>query len=239
MTNVPIRLSLLLALAAWACGAAAQQLYRWTDEKGRVHLTDTAPPSQARDVKTEKAPAGGGSGEAVPYALQQPMANFPVALYTSTNCQDVCTLARRLLNKRGIPFKEVVVKDAAGIAELKKISGASGVPVLTVGRNVQTGFDPAGYDSLLDSAGYPSAGVLPARNQEAPAAPPAEAPKTKEAQAAPPPAPTGPYAPKAPKKPQAEPPKVYAPIPGNDKPLTGPYGKAAEEAPQQAPATTR
>ena len=238
MTNAATRLCVLLAFAACASAAAAQQLYRWTDDKGRVHLTDTPPPSQARDVKTEKVPAGGETGGSVPYALQQPMANFPVSLYTSTNCQDVCTLARGLLNKRGIPFREVVVKDAAGIAELKKISGGSAVPVLTVGRSVQTGFDAGAYDSLLDSAGYPSAGVLPARNQTAPAAAPAEAPKTKEAQAAPP-APAGPYAPKPPKKPQAEPPKVYAPIPGNDKPLTGPYGKAAEETPQQAPATTR
>ena len=34
-------IGLVLALAANA--AWAQQIYRWTDDKGRVHLTDTPP----------------------------------------------------------------------------------------------------------------------------------------------------------------------------------------------------
>ena len=35
-------------------------------------------------------------------------------------------------------------------------------------------------------------------------------------------------------KPQAEPPSIYNPIPGKDKPLSGPYGNP--EPPPQAPA---
>ena len=43
--------TLLSALALAAVTAAAQQIYRWTDENGRVHITDTPPPPGARGVK--------------------------------------------------------------------------------------------------------------------------------------------------------------------------------------------
>ena len=226
--------TVLLVLALAASSAAAQQLYRWTDSAGKVHVTDSPPPAGARSVQTEKAPApaaGAASAQSFPFELQQAMANFPVVLYTSPNCQEGCALARGALNKRGIPFKENVVSTAASIDELKKVAGAAEVPVITVGRNVQKGFEQGAYDALLDSAGYPRAGVLPPRNQTAPK-PPEAAAKAEASPPPPPPEPAGPYAPKAPAKAQAEPPRVYAPIPGKDKPITGPYGKPAEEAPQ-------
>src|SRR5204863_7062656 len=43
-----------LALAALLLGCAATaaaQLYRWTDDKGKVHFGDTPPPAGARNVQ--------------------------------------------------------------------------------------------------------------------------------------------------------------------------------------------
>ena len=40
-----------------------------------------------------------------------------------------------------------------------------------VGRSVQRGFEQGAFDALLDSAGYPKAGVLPPLTQAAPGAP--------------------------------------------------------------------
>ena len=54
---------------------------------------------------------------------------------------------------------------------VKALTGAVGVPVLVVGRSVFNGFEPSGYQSLLDSAGYPKEGAVPARSQRAPVAP--------------------------------------------------------------------
>jgi glutaredoxin len=93
-------------------------------------------------------------------------------LYTSPPCKDICQQARDLLNKRGIPFKEIQVWDEATNEELKKVSGGNEVPAILVGRTVQRGFEPSSYDALLDSAGYPKEGVLPARSQKAPDVPP-------------------------------------------------------------------
>jgi glutaredoxin len=158
-----------------AGAAQAQQLYRWTDEKGRVHITDTPPPASARNVQ-KKNPGvsttdGGQPDSGQPYELAQAMKEFPVVLYTSPVCKESCVNARAALNKRGVPFKEVQVWDTKTNAELKEISGAELVPTLVVGQSVQKGFNQAAFDALLDSARYPKAGLLPARTQAAPKPP--------------------------------------------------------------------
>ena len=49
--TLPARLTLACVSVFLACAAAqAQQLYRWTDEKGRVHITDTPPPASAKSA---------------------------------------------------------------------------------------------------------------------------------------------------------------------------------------------
>jgi len=169
----PMRPLFALVVAAAACSAVAQQLYRWTDENGRVHVTDTPPPAGAKDKRMVKSAGGTGArpAAAVPYALDRAMSQYPVTLYTSPNCAEPCGLARGLLNKRGVPFKEVQVWEQEGNAELKRISGKNQVPTLTVGSGVLSGFESGAYDGMLDSAGYPRAGVVPARAQAAPGSP--------------------------------------------------------------------
>jgi glutaredoxin len=203
---MPTRLLLILALASIGNLAAAQDLYRWTDEKGHVHITDTAPPPGAKDVRKIKpaassAPDSSGKAKAqVPFVLAQAMKEYPVTLYTSPNCVDPCKAARDLLNKRGVPFSEVQVWEEEGNAELKRVSGNTQVPTLKVGASVQSGYEATAYDALLDSAGYPGAGVLPVGNQSDPGrpegyVPPEEREKPKvEAKPEIPP-PSGPYAP--------------------------------------------
>jgi glutaredoxin len=176
------------AIAFSAFSVSAQQLYRWTDEKGRVHITDTPPPGSAKDV--HKRSARGGAPAAQPqqsFELAQAMKDFPVSLYTAPNCTDPCNQARAALNKRGIPFTEIQVADRKTHDELRQIARGNDVPVLVVGRSVHEGFQQEAYDALLDAARYPKAGVLPPRAQGLKGEPvrPAEPPK-----------PTGPYAPR-------------------------------------------
>ena len=111
-----------------------------------------------------------------PYALQLAAKSFPVTLYTSKDCEP-CGAARNLLNARGVPFREVLVVDEPQQEELRKVAGALAVPSVTVGSNVQKGFEESAYHSLLDIAGYPKPGILTPRNQAEPkpAPPPAAA----------------------------------------------------------------
>ena len=194
-----IRVPLLLVLAGIASAASAQ-LYRWTDDKGRVHITDTPPPASAKSVQRKAVPSS--SAPAAPqqsFELSQAMKDFPITLYTAPNCADPCNQARQALNKRGVPFKEIMVSDAGSMAELRQFASGNDVPVLVVGRSVHEGFQQESFDALLDSARYPRAGVLPPRAQAAPQVPakasakPAAAAPAEEAK------PTGPYAPKAPR----------------------------------------
>jgi len=197
-------IGLVLALAASA--AWAQQIYRWTDDKGRVHITDTPPPPSARGVQKSRPPAGGGAEAPTPFPLAQAMKDFPVRLYTSPICKEPCAQARDALNRRAVPFKEVQVWDEQTNEDLKKVSGSNEVPVLVVGRSVQKGFEQGAFDALLDSARYPRAGLLPPGTQAAPSAPdgyvsPSDRPAAPQAEPVKPEPEekaSGPYAPGAP-----------------------------------------
>ncbi|HEY8068680.1 MAG TPA: glutaredoxin family protein [Burkholderiales bacterium] len=163
-------LLVLLTLA----GLAHAQQYRWVDKNGRIQYTDTPPPASAKDVRKTDSAAGAAakpSGAPLPFELARLQQDFPVTLYTAPACKEGCDRARALLNKRGIPFKEVSVFENDTNEELKRVSGGTDVPTMLVGRSVERGFEQGAFDALLDSAGYPRAGVFPARSQKAPDAP--------------------------------------------------------------------
>jgi glutaredoxin len=191
-------LALLLVLAA-ASALAQAQLWRWTDERGRVHITDTPPPPGAKNVQ---APSKSGKDKETestnePFALQIARKDFPVTLYSTPGCE-ACGEARKLLNARGVPFKEVLVSDEKSLSELKSAVGSTSVPAIIIGSTVQKGYEEATYHRLLDAAGYPKTGVLKPRNQAEPK--PVE-PESAQVKPAPDPnAGLGPYAPGAPRQ---------------------------------------
>jgi glutaredoxin len=184
------RSAALAVAAALAAGAAgAQQLYRWTDAQGGVNITDTPPPANARNVTRFGAAGSGGPSVQQPYELTLAQKEFPVTLYTGPQCGAPCEQARAALNRRGVPFSEVLVADADTREELKRAAnGAEEVPVLFVGRSVQKGFQQEAFDALLDAARYPKTGVLPARSQSEPK--PQSQPQAEQ------PEPSGPYTPR-------------------------------------------
>ncbi len=184
---------MIAALLCVAAFAASAQTYRWTDASGRVHYTNTPPPPGARDVQKHGKPATPAATDpdaaGQPFALQQAMKNFPITLYSTPGCE-ACGEARKLLNARGIPFKEVSIVEDSQIEELKKAVGSNSVPAMVVGRTVQKGFEEGAYHRVLDAAGYPKTGVLAPRNQGEPApVQPGAAPVEPVAE----PAPAGPY----------------------------------------------
>lgn len=171
-----MRSLIFLLLLGAASAAGAQQLYRWTDERGRVHITDTPPPASAKNVQRRSADGAPADETPLPYAVQLATKNAPVTLYTAPDCAP-CGQARALLNARGVPFREVSVIDEQQSEELRKTVGSLSVPSIRVGSSTQRGFEQGAYDGLLDAAGYPRAGILPPRNQAEPKpAPPKPAP---------------------------------------------------------------
>ena len=185
--------SVIFAILLGVATAASAQLYRWTDEKGRVHVTDTPPPPGAKAVQRKTFTDGGAlpaEGADLPYAAQIASKNYPVTLYTAPDCAP-CGAARKLLNARGVPFKEVSVIVASQFDDLLKVAGSLSVPTLSVGSSVHAGFEEGAYRAMLDSAGYPPTGILPPRSQAEPKpAPPDAAAEESSAPS------SGPYSPR-------------------------------------------
>ena len=147
--------ALVLAVALSSFGAAAQStLYRWVDKDGKVHFTDTPPPSDAKGA-TQKRYGGAADDQPLPFATQTAMKRSPVMLWVVPNCEP-CAQGRQLLANRGIPFSE---RDAQANVEtqqaLKKLQGDINVPVLEVGSNRVRGFEEGQWNAALDAAGYP------------------------------------------------------------------------------------
>lgn len=154
-----------LLLAGVALAAQAQQ-YRWEDEKGRVQYTDTAPPPSAKNVQ-KKNLNGNSVGAQQGYALGRALREAPVTLYTHPICKEQCQLARDVLNRRGVPFTEIVASDPDKVEALKQVSGGTAVPVLVVGGTVEKTVSADAYNHALDAAGYPPPGLVPAGGQPA------------------------------------------------------------------------
>jgi glutaredoxin len=171
-----MRAYVIVAAALWlACTGASGQAYRWVDDQGRVHYTQTPPPPGAKKVERKNFRQSGTAPAAdLPYATQVAAKNYPVTLYTMENCAP-CDQARALLLGRTIPFKEVNVVTQQDIDEVKKVSGTNELPLLVVGSLFQSKFQEGLYNGLLDTAGYPASGpAVPAeklRKTQPPAAP--------------------------------------------------------------------
>jgi len=180
--------TLVFIIAAVAAASAWAQQYRWVDEKGRVHYTDTPPPPSAKSAQKKNLKAN-ELGQQPSYELTQAMRKAPVTLYTFPECKDPCQMARDVLNKRGVPFKEKLISNQQMLDELKQVSGGLNVPVLVVGSQVETTASPQAFNQALDIGGYPAAGVVRPGSQKEPAAP---KPTPQPPQAAPSEAPAAP-----------------------------------------------
>ncbi len=151
-------ITLLSLITLPAIGA---ELYRWVDEKGQVTYTDLPPPPSAAAAEQKRFVDRPGSQQ-LPYTLQTAIRDHPVTLFSTMDCGPVCTQATQLLEKRGVPFTEKNAKDPQFQQELVALTGGKlEVPVLVVGKNVVRGFEPDGWNSALDIAGYPKSNALP------------------------------------------------------------------------------
>ena len=148
---------LLTATLAWA----ETTTYQWVDPvTGGTVISDKVPPPGAKGViKWEGSSSSARSEEQpLPYATRQASEKYPVTLYTAASCVDACNQARDLLNGRGVPFSEQMLKSEEEIAELgRKLGSAASVPSLTVGQQSSRGLEPGAWNNLLDLAGYPKA----------------------------------------------------------------------------------
>jgi glutaredoxin len=152
MTHKPFSIFLLLLCSV----AAAQTTYRWTGKDGRIQYSDQPPPADARNVQQKSLGGQYIEASGASWGTQKAAREFPVTLYVSPDCGTECRVGRELLEQRGVPFAEKLIRSREDADALKKLTGGElGVPVMTVGSQVQKGFEDSLWHRALDDAGYP------------------------------------------------------------------------------------
>lgn len=141
--------------------ASAQGVYRIVGPDGKVTYSDQPPPAatNARPVGGA-TPSAGSAAPALPAEARQAVGRYPVTLYTGADCAP-CDSGRSFLSARGIPFAEKTVNSSEDVAAFKRLSGATSLPLLTVGGQQLKGYSATEWGQYLDAAGYPKKSVLP------------------------------------------------------------------------------
>ena len=156
--------------------ASAQAVYRVTGADGKVTFTDQLPPSgnlssaPAATAATAPGPASSPAAAALPFELRQVASRYPVVLYTGADCI-ACGAGRALLSARGVVFTEKTVTTAEDAQALQRLTGATTLPVISIGSQQIKGFSEAEWSQYLDAAGYPKTSRLPRSYRPASAVP--------------------------------------------------------------------
>ncbi|MBA4326694.1 MAG: NrdH-redoxin [Polaromonas sp.] len=193
----------LLATGVFSSAVSAQQVFRIVGPDGKVTFSDQPPPASS-NARVTAAASDSGRGVAtasLPFELRKVAGQYPVTLYTGNDCSP-CGSARSMLSARGIPFTEKTVTTNEDSQALKRLSGETALPFVTIGSQQLKGFSDAEWTQFLDAAGYPKSSVLPPSYRQAAAtplvtvntAPAAPQPGVARAAAAPAPAPVTPAA---------------------------------------------
>jgi hypothetical protein len=150
----------LLVLLLSAAQVHAETAYRWVDKDGTVHFSDHPPLSSPQAKRTTKKDYSGQDAPepAMSYAMSKATTDFPLTIYTTSNCGAACDSGLKLLRERKLPFTQKDVKSTTeDIEAFKKATGQTdpSVPVLMVGSRVLKGFQAQEWADMLDLAGYP------------------------------------------------------------------------------------
>ncbi|MBA3595332.1 MAG: glutaredoxin family protein [Pseudomonadota bacterium] len=177
MTSTAIKFAasqalLVLVTGFFASSVSAQQVFRIVGPDGKVTFSDQPPPASANARVTASSSDGSraAANPSLPFELRRVAGQYPVTLYAGTDCSP-CGSARSMLITRGIPFTEKTVITFEDSQALKRLSGESVLPFVTIGSQQLKGFSDAEWTQFLDAAGYPKSSVLPASYRQAAATP--------------------------------------------------------------------
>ncbi len=141
---------LLLAIIMATSGAHAG-MYKYTDEKGRVHYTDKPPSNVTSHVVNTRINTYSSS---LPSKQDSAGSHTSgkrktVTIYTASWC-GVCTKAIAYMRKNGIVFTEYdIEKSSKGRRDYKRMKGR-GVPIILVGNMRMNGFNQRKFEQMIE-----------------------------------------------------------------------------------------
>ena len=127
---------------------AAQTIYKWVDQNGKVHFTDR-PPVQQETERVELRPLNTYTSTQVQEIDSSLVPSRKVIMYSASWCA-VCNQAKQYFQRERIDFEEYdVEKSAKGKRDFKKLGG-KGVPVILVGNKRLNGFSIPAFESAYE-----------------------------------------------------------------------------------------
>jgi glutaredoxin len=144
----------ILFVSIWLiAGPVSAEIYKWTDEKGYVHYSDKKPENQeVTELKFKIASYDTVSYGTVSHDTERANSNKAdtkknVVIYSASWC-GVCKKAKTYFRRNGIPFTEYDIEKGTRAKRMYKKLGATGVPVIIVGRKRMNGFSEAGFNRI-------------------------------------------------------------------------------------------
>lgn len=127
---------------------ATAEIFKWIDDSGRVHFSDS-PPRERQVEKIEVKINSYTSPEIVPFeaSVTPSTRREKVVLYSTTWC-GYCKKARRYFATKGIPFVEYDTETSKKGREDYQALKGTGVPIILVGERRMNGFSPSSFDAL-------------------------------------------------------------------------------------------
>ena len=145
---------LILFVSIWLiAGHVSAEVYKWTDDKGIIHYSDKKPENQeVTELKFKIATYDTVSYETTSYAtekadIKKADAKKNVVMFSASWC-GVCKKAKKYFRRNAIPFKEYDIEKSKKAKWKYKKLGATGVPVIIVGRKRMNGFSEAGFKHI-------------------------------------------------------------------------------------------
>ncbi|MDH3219363.1 MAG: glutaredoxin family protein [Gammaproteobacteria bacterium] len=151
MKKLPLLITSLLLVLSIASPVIQGDLYKWIDDKGKVHYGDT-PPEQASLRKITGNVSSFSSVSVEPFVfdpknITRQRTSKTVVMYSTSWC-GYCKQAARHFKKNKIPYTDYDIEKSAKAAnEYKKLRGR-GVPIILIGEQRMNGFDVATFDRI-------------------------------------------------------------------------------------------
>ncbi len=140
-----------IGLILLTASVSAAELYKWVDDKGNTHYTDSPPPSSASEQNIEQLPGinGYAAAETEPRAAGNNAAlTMPEVIMYATPWCGYCKKARRYFQQNNIAFREYDIESSSSAHRRFKQLGGNGVPLIVIGKKKISGFSVARFESL-------------------------------------------------------------------------------------------
>ena len=127
------------------CLAVNGEIYKWVDEAGKVHFTDS-PPDDRKTEKVELRINTYASVEIKPL-IERLGKKDKVVMYSAAWCR-MCKKAKNYFRENDVPYVSYdVEKSRTGKMDFKLLRGKS-IPIIIVGGKRMNGFNAAKFDRL-------------------------------------------------------------------------------------------